>query len=153
MQPEQYFDAYFSLMESGELLRDLVERQLKEDADLSYVQFRILAILSEAKGGELRMTQLADAIVHSRSGVTYQAKLLEERGLIRRAVADVDTRGVTVTLTDSGTRALEGVVPDHISLVFDTLFANLSDSDVEAMTEVLTRVRAILRSKPPRSKR
>lgn len=153
MQPEQYFDAYFALMESGELLRDLVERQLKEDADLSYVQFRILAILSESELGVLRMTQLADSIVHSRSGVTYQTRLLEKRGLVVRAVDDTDTRGVTVTITEAGSRALESVVPDHIELVFDTLFANLSDGDVEAMTSVLTRVRSVLRSQPPRSQR
>ena len=70
--------AYFALMEVAGLLRHAVEQQLREAGDLSYVQFQLLARLGlGSPTGSERMTHLADGVVYSRSGLTYQAALLE----------------------------------------------------------------------------
>jgi hypothetical protein len=53
--------------------------------NLSRPQFQILARLNAAPGGRLRMTDLADGLVYSRSGLTYQASLLEKGGLVTRS--------------------------------------------------------------------
>lgn len=153
MEAQKYFDAYFALMESGELLRDVVEHQLKVEAGLTYVQFRILAILSEAEDRSLRMTNLADSIVYSRSGVTYQTTQLEKRGLIKRATALDDERGVTVSMTPEGARVLADVVPAHIQHVYDALFSKLTLDQVDSMIETLGTVRGHLRAGSARSSR
>lgn len=74
--------AYFAFTEVSSLLRHAVERQLRDVGGLSYVQFQLLARLGDAPGGQQRMTDLADGVVYSRSGLTYQAQLLEQRGLV-----------------------------------------------------------------------
>src|SRR3982750_2907681 len=77
--------AYFTLIEVVGLLRHAVERQLREAGGLSYVQFQLLARLGDSPTGSHRMTDLADGVVYSRSGLTYQAGLLEKRGLVTRS--------------------------------------------------------------------
>src|SRR5712672_1999765 len=76
-------NTYFALMEAVSLLQHRLEQQLRAEGDLSYVQFQLLARLAGAHG-PLTMTQLADGVVYSRSGLTYQAGLLEKAGLITR---------------------------------------------------------------------
>src|SRR5690242_6057416 len=73
LDPEQ-LGAYFALMEAVGLLRHQVEQHLRTEGDLSYVQFELLARLANAHT-QLTMTQLADGVVYSRSGLTYQAGL------------------------------------------------------------------------------
>ncbi|MFF1306218.1 MarR family winged helix-turn-helix transcriptional regulator [Streptomyces sp. NPDC058307] len=70
--------AYFDLIEVTSLLRHAVEQQLREAGDLSYVQFQLLARLGDSPTGSHRMTDLADGVVYSRSGLTYQVDLLEK---------------------------------------------------------------------------
>ncbi len=143
--------AYFALMEVSSLLQHAVDEHLRADGDLSYVQFQILARLTDSPGGTLRMTDLADGVVYSRSGLTYQAGLLEKRGLITRAPAPDDERSVMVTLTDAG-RALVGqVLPGHIEVVRRLLFDPLRQRDLATLSGVLGRVRDHMRAAPPRS--
>jgi DNA-binding MarR family transcriptional regulator len=143
--------AYFSLIEVSSLLRHAVEQQLSEVGDLSYVQFQLLARLGDAPAGSRRMTDLADGVVYSRSGLTYQAQVLEKRGLVTRAPTPDDERGTTVTITDEGREVLKRVFPGHIALLQDLLLAPLSRADVTRLDDVLGRVKAHMRAAPPRS--
>src|SRR3989440_12571897 len=94
--------AYFDLIEVTSLLRHAVEQQLRDAGDLSYVQFQLLARLGDSPTGSHRMTDLADGVVYSRSGLTYQAGLLEKAGLVVRTPSADDERGITVTITEAG---------------------------------------------------
>jgi DNA-binding MarR family transcriptional regulator len=143
--------AYFALIEVSSLLRHTVEQQLQEAGGLSYVQFQLLATLGDAPGGSLRMTELADGVVYSRSGLTYQAGLLEKAGLVTRAPSPDDERGVTVTLSDAGRDVLARVFPGHIGVVRQLLIDPLDRPGVEALAGLLGTVRDHLRSTPPRS--
>jgi DNA-binding MarR family transcriptional regulator len=143
--------AYFALIEVTSLLRHAVERQLREAGDLSYVQFQLLARLGDAPTGSHRMTDLADGVVYSRSGLTYQAGLLEKAGLVTRAPSADDERGITVTITDAGRERLAKVFPGHIDVVRQMLLAPLSHGDVTALADLLAPVRDHMRSTPPRS--
>src|ERR671936_321732 len=93
--------AYFALMEAVSLLQHGVEQQLRAEGNLSYVQFQLLARLAAARG-PLTMTELADGVVYSRSGLTYQAALLEKAGLIARGPSPDDDRATVITITDRG---------------------------------------------------
>lgn len=143
--------AYFILMEVSSLLRYAVEQQLRTDGDLSYVQFEILAQLRRSPDGQQRMTDLADQIVYSRSGLTYQAGRLEQVGLVTRDPSVDDERGTTVTITATGRTLLQRVLPGHIELVRQLLLLPLGPRDITALTSVLSRVRDHMRSAPPRS--
>ena len=143
--------AYFALIEVTALLRHAVEQQLREAGDLSYVQFQLLARLGDAPTGSHRMTDLADGVVYSRSGLTYQAGLLEKAGLVVRTPSPDDERSTTVTITDAGRARLAEVLPGHVEVVGGLLFEPLSRKDVETLAGLLARVRDHMRSTPPRS--
>ncbi|WP_258725224.1 MarR family winged helix-turn-helix transcriptional regulator [Cellulomonas sp. NS3] len=143
--------AYFALIEASSLLRHSVEQQLQDAGGLSYVQFQLLATLGDAPGGSRRMTDLADGVVYSRSGLTYQAQTLEKRGLVVRTPSLEDERSVTVTLTDEGRAVLGEVLPGHVAVVDDLLLAPLSREDVKTLADILGRARDHMRRTPPRS--
>lgn len=143
--------AYLSLIEVSSLLRHTVEQQLRDAGDLSYVQFQLLARLGDSPEGSCRMTDLADGVVYSRSGLTYQAQTLDQRGLVTRAPSIDDERGTTVTITDEGRAILAKVFPGHIAVLDELLLEPLARKDVEALHDVLGRVRDHMRAAPPRS--
>lgn len=150
LNPEQ-LGAYFALMEVSSLLQYAVDEHLRADGDLSYVQFEILARLVDAPEGRLRMTDLADGVVYSRSGLTYQAGLLDKRGLITRSPSPDDERSVIVTVTDTGRDLVARVLPEHADRVRQLLFDPLSAEDLTALSAILGRVRTHMRAAPPRS--
>ncbi len=143
--------AYFALMEVSSLLQHAVERQLRTDGGLSYVQFEILARLSDAPDGELRMTDLADQIVYSRSGLTYQAAHLEKVSFVTRSPSLNDERSTTVSITATGRMLLQRVLPGHIELVREMLLTPISKHDAAVLTDVLDTVRNHMRRAPSRS--
>ncbi|MEU4425869.1 MarR family transcriptional regulator [Actinoplanes sp. NPDC024001] len=143
--------AYFALMEVSSLLQHAVEEHLRADGDLSYVQFQLLARLADSPEGRLRMTDLADGVVYSRSGLTYQAGLLDRRGLISRAPAADDERSVMVSLTDAGRALVAQVLPGHIAVVRRLLLDSLEKGDLAILSGVLGTVRDHMRALPPRS--
>src|SRR3954451_16265893 len=143
--------AYFALIEVSSLLRHAIEQQLRDAGDLSYVQFQLLARLGDEPTGSGRMTDLADGVVYSRSGLTYQAGLLEKAGLVTRARSADDERGVTVSITDAGRARLAQVFPGHIEVVGQMLFDPLSAAHDKKLASLLEPVRAHMRSIPSRS--
>jgi DNA-binding MarR family transcriptional regulator len=144
-------DAYFALIEVSSLLRHTIEQQLRDAGDLSYVQFQLLATLGDRPDGSARMTDLADGVVYSRSGLTYQAGLLEQAGLVTRAPSREDERSTTVTITDAGRAVLDRVFPGHVAALRSLFLDPLSDDDVRALGGALGKVRTHMRANPPRS--
>jgi DNA-binding MarR family transcriptional regulator len=147
----QQLGAYFALMEVSSLLQYAVDEHLRDDGDLSYVQFQILARLVDAPEGRLRMTDLADGVVYSRSGLTYQAGLLDKRGLITRLPSPDDERSVMVMVTGAGRDLVAHVLPGHVDRVRQLLFEPLTSRDLAALSTILGRVRDHMRAAPPRS--
>ena len=143
-------DAYFALMEAVSLLQHRVDQQLRAEGGLSYVQFQLLARLADA-AGPLTMTQLADGVVYSRSGLTYQAGLLEKAGLITRGPSSDDDRATLVTITAAGLALVGRVLPGHVEVTRRLLFDPLSEADVARLGDIMTRVRDHMRAQPPRS--
>ncbi|MCW2855134.1 MAG: MarR family transcriptional regulator [Marmoricola sp.] len=144
--------AYFGLMDVAGLLRHKVEQQLRSAANLTYVQFKVLARLGlDSPTGSLRMTELADEVVYSRSGLTYQAGQMEEAGWVERGPSPDDDRGVTVTITDAGRERLAQALPGHVEVLREVLFATLTDDDVSVLAALLEPVLDHMRASPPRS--
>jgi len=142
--------AYFALMEAVSLLQHQVEQQLRDEGGISYVQFELLARLADAQR-PLTMTELADGVVYSRSGLTYQAGLLEKSGLISRGSSPDDDRATLVTITNAGLALFGRVLPGHQQVVRRLLFDSLSGHDLDHLGDIMTRVRDHMRTQPPRS--
>ena len=149
LKPEQ-LRTYFALMEAVSLLQYAVRQQLQAEGGLSYVQFEILAKLTDADR-QLTMTDLADGVVYSRSGLTHQAGLLEKAGLISRQGSSSDQRSTVVEITEAGAARVAEVLPGHVQLVRDLLFESLSDQDVRTLGDMMSRARDHMRARPPRS--
>jgi len=131
-------DAYFALVVAGDLVQRAITAQLAEH-DLTPVKFSILAQLLDHPDG-VRMRDLASALVHSRSGLTYQVTQLETAGLVTRVASDGDERGVLAVLTDAGQERVRGAFPGHVSLIRANLFDLLPTGGAEELSELLQPV-------------
>src|SRR5437660_11782142 len=120
------------------LLRQL-ETDLESKTGLALADFEWLAQLAIA-GGSLRMTELADRALISRSGMTRRVTRLLREGLVRRAHADVDGRGVVVQLTNSGLDRLTIAAPVHMRGVSDLFLAKLDDQEHAVLESALAKV-------------
>jgi DNA-binding MarR family transcriptional regulator len=149
LDPQQ-LGTYFVLTEAVSLLQYQVEQQLRAEGDLSFVQFQVLGRLADARG-PLTMTQLADGVVYSRSGLTYQAALLETAGLITRAPSPDDERATLVTITAKGLALFGRLLPGHVQVIRRLLLDPLSGDDLDHLGDIMTRVRDHMRAQPPRS--
>ena len=106
---------------------------------LGFADYEVLALLSEAPGRQLRMTELAQVVVSPRSRLTYQIDQLVHRGLVERIKCDTDRRGYYAHLTDFGWDTVQIVAPVHISGVRRHLFGHLTNDEVAAMADFLGR--------------
>ena len=140
--------AWLAFLEVSHLLERAIEQQLRQDAGLSHAQYEILSRLEAAGGGALRMSELADVIVVSRSGLTYQITQLEQAGLVRREKCPSDERGILAILTPAGRDALTRAAPGHLRVVRENLIDALTPGQREALAEGLTAARARLRPAP-----
>jgi DNA-binding MarR family transcriptional regulator len=148
---QQELAAYGALIESGDLLQQLVDRQLRRDADISRAQFEILARLTTTPEG-VRMSELADRSVLSKSGMTYRVAQLEKRGLLERIGDPADERGVIARATAAGMTLIGKVVPGHIEIVRDAFLRVLTRDDLDILTPILQRVAQRLRDPEIRAK-
>jgi DNA-binding MarR family transcriptional regulator len=120
------------------LLRQL-ETDLETKTGLALADFDVLALLAIA-GRSLRMTELADRALISRSGMTRRVTRLVHEQLVRRAHADADARGVVVQLTNSGLDRLTDVAPVHIRGVSDLFLTKLDDQELAVLETALAKV-------------
>ena len=143
---EEEMPTWLAFLEVSHLLDRVIEQQLKRDAGLSHAQYEILSRLESAEGGAMRMSDLADVIIVSRSGLTYQVTQLERAGLVRREKVPSDDRGVLAAVTEAGRAALSRAAPGHVRVVRDFLIDALAPDQRPALRDGLIAARARLRA-------
>ena len=131
--------AWQALLRSHATLMRQLETDLEKQTGLALADFDVLAQLALA-GGALRMTELADRALISRSGMTRRVARLVDVGLVRRANADGDARGVVVALTDAGAARLTEAAPVHARGIFDLFVARLDDQELAVLERGLKKV-------------
>lgn len=141
--------AWVAFLDTSNLLLRRIDQQLREDGGVSQPQYELLVRLAEAPGGRLRMTELAAALVASRSGLTYQVAQLEKAGLVRREACLDDERGVLAVLTDAGEQVLHQAAPGHVRVVREGLIDLLDRDQLVAVADALGQVRTHLRQAAP----
>lgn len=108
----------------------LLEGELEVEQQLSLAAYDVFVQLSEAPEHRLRMTELADAVLLSRSGVTRLVDRLERAGLVARAKFAGDGRGVTAKLTDAGYERLRIAATTHLRGVREHFADRLDPADL-----------------------
>ena len=131
--------AWRALLQAHATLMRQLETDLERETGLALADFDVLAQLADA-GGELRMTELANRALISRSGMTRRVARLVDDGLVRRAGADSDARGVVIALTDAGVARLTETVPVHARGIADYFVSRLEDEELAVLESALDKV-------------
>jgi DNA-binding MarR family transcriptional regulator len=110
-----------------------LELDLTREHDLPLASYDVLVQLVEAPGRRLRMTDLAGAVLLSRSGLTRLVDRMERDGLVRRERVPGDARGVLAVLTDTGYARLRRASSTHLQGVADYVVDRLDPDELAAL--------------------
>jgi len=123
------------------VVRDL-ENELQSEQHLALTDYDVLVQLAGADERRLRMSELADALLLSRSGATRMVDRLVAEGLVERITCESDRRGQWASLTDAGYRRLRDASPIHLRGVAEHFLDRLSADDLAGLRRMLDRVLA-----------
>ena len=131
--------AWTSFLRAHATLMRRLDTDLEGETGLALADFDVLAQLAEAHG-ELRMTELADRALISRSGMSRRVARLADQGLVRRDKAGSDGRGVVVALTEAGIARLAETAPVHVRGISKLFVAQLDDQELALLERALNKV-------------
>ena len=117
-----------------------LEAELLAEHDLPLASYDVLVQLSEAPDRRLRMTELADRVLLSRSGLTRLADRLEREGLLRREACPSDARGTLAVLTDAGLQRLRAAWPTHLRGVEQHVTGRLTPQEIDQLCAVMSKL-------------
>jgi DNA-binding MarR family transcriptional regulator len=132
--------AWLSLLRAHATLMRQLETQLEEQTGVALADYDVLAQLAIADG-ELRMTELANRALISRSGMTRRVARLVDEGLVRRSETNADGRGVVVALTYAGVARLTETVPAHARGIAEYFVSRLDDPELAVLESALDKVK------------
>lgn len=141
--------AWRAYLEATQLLFDALDRQLQSDADMPHGYYEILVRLSEAPGRAMRMGELAERTLSSRSRLSHAVARLEERGWVRRSHAPADRRGQVATLTDAGFAVLADAAPGHVRAVRESVIDRLTPEQLAQLEAIGQAIVAGLKPADP----
>lgn len=121
------------------VMREL-ERELLAEAGMPLGWYDVLLTLAEAPDRRLRMAELADRVLLSRSGVTRLVDRLQAEGLVRREPSPHDARGTYTVLTADGLARLRSAAPVHLAGIRRHWLARFSDDELRTLGELLDRL-------------
>jgi DNA-binding MarR family transcriptional regulator len=134
--------AWRMLLEAHRGLIDRLEAELQAEKGLALTWYDVLVNLSEAESGRLRMTELAERVVLSQSGLSRLVDRMVQTGLVTRERCDTDRRGTWVVMTERGTQVLQDAAPLHLRGVQEHFGAQLTDEEAEVVGRALAKVSA-----------
>lgn len=118
------------------LLPAALESQLHRDADLTHFAYWVLAMLSEAPGQAMRMSDLAALANGSQSRLSHLMSRLETAGWVTRTKAADDGRGYIATLTDAGRSKVVRAAPGHVAEVRARVFDALTPAQIDQLDAI-----------------
>ena len=114
--------------------------ELMDASGMSLADFDVMAQLARAEGYALRMTELADAALISKSGLTRRIDRLAVNGWVTRRRCTEDGRVHWATLTPLGVKAFRGAAPGHLRAVAERFGASLPASEMDRLTRDLIKI-------------
>ena len=121
------------------LIKEL-DAELESRHGLPLSSYEVLISLADAPGQKLRMAELADQALLSRSGMTRLVDRLQKQGLIERERCDLDARGSYAALTEKGRRLLGDARPAHLAGVRERFLRHLDEREMRMLAEVWERL-------------
>jgi DNA-binding MarR family transcriptional regulator len=134
--------------ESAMALVDVLDAELQRDAGIPMRWYDALVHLEETPDG-LRMNELAERILYSKSGFTRVVDRMEDAGLVRRVRPEHDRRSILVVLTGEGREKMEEARRHHRHSIEQHFSAHLADTDVKALARALEKLSAHARPLRP----
>ena len=123
------------------LLLPAFDRQLQSESRAKFTDFEVLVHLSEAPDRRLRMSELADRTLSTRSAITRTVDRLVAREWVRRVRSADDQRGFFAELTELGAEVLAEIAPGHVAAVREYLIDLLTDDELAALRSIGEKVR------------
>jgi DNA-binding MarR family transcriptional regulator len=117
-----------------------LEAELVAAENLSLASYDVLVQLSESPGGTLRMTELAEAVLLSRSGITRLVERLEQYELVQRHPSAEDGRGVEAVITPAGQERLRVAARTHLAGVTEHFVEPLGERGLAEIDLALDRL-------------
>ena len=114
--------------------------------DLTMADYEVMAQLSEAPGRRIRMSELADLAMLSKSRLSHRMKVMEKAGWVRREECAEDRRGYWAVMTDKGMKAIVAAAPSHVESVRRRFIDQLSVKEQEALSGIFSHVTEELRN-------
>lgn len=133
-------DAWRSFLRAHARVTRVLDAELTAECDLPLGSYEVLLHLNDAPGHLLRMTDLADRVVLSRSGLTRLVDRMEREGLIKRESCPSDLRGTNAVITPEGRRRLKAAAPVHLRGVREHIVDQLTPDEIEVLARALGRV-------------
>ncbi len=137
--------AWRSYIEASRHLIDVLEGDLTIH-NLSLTDYEILTVIGEAKGGRIRMSDLALSSLVSKSRLSHRIKAMEKLGWVRKESCPEDKRGSFASLTSKGQKVLTGATMDHLQSVKNRFTQNLTSKDHEEVTRIFSKLTDALRA-------
>jgi DNA-binding MarR family transcriptional regulator len=128
------------LLETNARLSKDLGTELESSCQLPLAWFEVLLRLRQSEGGRLRMSQMANAIVHSTGGTTRLIDRLAEAGYVRREHCPSDRRSIYVAITETGGAKLDEALGVHLSYLDNHLASRLSNDERASLTTLLTKL-------------
>ena len=122
------------------LLQDRLNRELQVQHGLTMADYEILVRLSEIPERRMRMSELADVTLSSRSRLSHQIDRMEKAGLVERQHCTDDRRGAFAALTELGWTTLVATAPDHVESVRTHLVDQLTPQEFAALGAACQKV-------------
>jgi DNA-binding MarR family transcriptional regulator len=138
--PPRQLVAWRAFLTAHARITDVLARELRDGTGLPLTWYDVLVQLSEAPDHRLRMQELADRVLLSKSGLTRLIDRMEQEGYVTRYPCEDDRRGTFAQMTDEGYATIRRAAPTHLAGIA-THFADLLDDDeAEVVAAALGRV-------------
>jgi len=131
--------AWRGMLETHSRLIARLDGELEREHGIPLSAYEVLMYLGDA-GGKLRMGELADRLLLSRSGITRLVDRLERQGLVERRRCTDDGRGFNAVLTDAGRRKLDACRPAHLTGVREHFLTKLEPGELDALGGLWARL-------------
>ncbi len=138
---ERELAAWRGMLEAHAALISRLDAELERDHGLPLSSYEVLMYLSDSEDGRLRMGELAERLLLSRSGITRLVDRLERQGLVERRRCDDDGRGFNAELTEAGWQKIGVARPAHLAGVRRHFLARIEEPELATLASVWARLK------------
>jgi DNA-binding MarR family transcriptional regulator len=132
--------AWRGMLQLHAQITQALDAQMRSEHGMSVSSYEVLMFLAQAPQRRLRMAQIADQVLLSRSGLTRLVDRLVQLGSVTRCVAENDGRGAYAELTAAGLERFHAAQRTHRAGVREFYLDHLSTTDAVVLGEILTRL-------------